>query len=89
MEHQHLRNDMKEVFVKKYWAEDDIMFYLHFQNKEAVRQIELTTNGKTFLSIDNPIEGDSMLYDQTIEELELEESDFIMKEEFDKIWNDR
>jgi len=31
---------MQEVFIKKYWNEDDILFYMHFQNGDAVRQIE-------------------------------------------------
>jgi hypothetical protein len=80
---------MKEVFVKKYWAEDDILFYLHFQNGEAIEQVEITPNGNIFLSLDNPTENGSMLYDQSLSELDLKEEDFITQEEFTKIWNDR
>lgn len=30
-----------------------------------------------------------MLCDQSLDELELEEEDFITKEEFNKVWNER
>lgn len=80
---------MKEVFVKKYWAEDDILFYLHFQNGEAIEQVEIAPNGKVFLTLDNPTESASMLYDQSLDELDLEEGDFITKEEFYEIWNNK
>lgn len=79
---------MQEVFVKKYWDEEDILFYLHFQNGEAVRQIEQTAKGKVLLSSKYPIQGESMLYDQDLEELDLETSDFITEEEFNKEWNE-
>jgi hypothetical protein len=80
---------MKDLFIKKYWAEDDVLFYLHFQNGEAVEQIEVTSSGSVFLSVENPIQGDSMLYDQTIEELDLNERDFIGEEEFINAWNQK
>jgi hypothetical protein len=79
---------MKEIFVKKYWDEEKILFYLHFEDGEAVRQIEVTQNNKVFLTIEIPIIGDSMLYDQSLEGLELEEEDFITKLEFDKVWEE-
>lgn len=79
---------MKEVFVKKYWDEDDVLFYLHFQNDEAVRQVEITPSSKLKLTTSNPLNGDSMLYDQSLNELDLKESDFITEEEFNKIWNE-
>lgn len=87
MEFQYL-NKMKEVFVKKYWDEDDVLFYLHFQNDEAVRQVEITPSSKLKLTTSNPLNGDSMLYDQSLNELDLKETDFITEEEFNKIWNE-
>lgn len=78
---------MKEVFVKKYWDEENTLFYLHFIGQEAVRQIEVTSNGTIKLTDKNPIIGDAMLYDQRLDELELTEEDFITKEEFNEIWN--
>jgi len=67
---------MKEVFVKKYWDEEDILFYLHFQNGEAIAQVEITPEGRAFLSLENP-------------GLDLEDKDFITKEEFYRIWNEQ
>lgn len=80
---------MQELFVRKYWNEENVLFYIHFQNGIAVRQIEETTKGKVFLSLENPQQGESMLYDQSFDELDLTESDFINEEEFNKIWNER
>lgn len=80
---------MQELFVKKFWGEENIWFYIHFQNEEAVRQIECDPKGKIFLTLENPQKGESMLYDQSITELDLEDSDFITKEEFEKEWNNQ
>lgn len=77
---------MEEIFIKKYWSEDDIMFFIHFSNSIAVRQIEISRGNKIFLSQEKPFSNESMLYDQSIEELELSETDFISKEEFEKVW---
>jgi hypothetical protein len=78
---------MKEVFVKKYWTEEDVLFYLHFQNGEAVRQLEVTPKKKIFLTTETPQKDNSMLYDQLFDELDFQELDFITKEEFNEVWN--
>lgn len=80
---------MKEFFVKKYWDEEDVLFYIHFQNGEAVRQIEETSRDRVLLTSENPLQGESMLYDQSLDELELNKSDFITEEEFNKAWNEQ
>lgn len=77
---------MKEIFIKKYWDEGDILFYLHFKDGVSVRQIEISPTGTKYLSAENPIQGESILYDKELEHLELEPSDFITKEEFDNVW---
>ena len=51
-----------------------------------MRQIEFKSEGKIYLSREEPINGDSMLYDQSFYELDLEENDFITSEEFDQVW---
>jgi hypothetical protein len=79
---------MQDFFVRKYWKEEDVLFYLHFKGDEAVRQIEVSDRGKIFLSLDNPIKGESILYDQSINDLDLHADDFITKQEFEKIWQD-
>lgn len=80
---------MKEIFIKKYWHEEDVLFYLHFQNEEVIEQVEITPKGNVFLSLEKPRENTSLLYDQSLDELDLEEKDFITKEEFYRIWNER
>ena len=80
---------MEAVFVKKYWNEENVLFYLHFQNGAAIRQIEVTPKGKLFLTAENPLKGDSMLYDQSLNKLDLQKSDFISEDEFNKVWNDQ
>lgn len=79
---------MIETFIRKYWEGEEILFFIHFQDQEAIRQIELTSKGKILLSKDNPVQGESMLYDQALNELELQEKDFITKDEFEIAWND-
>lgn len=71
---------MQELFIKKYWSEEDLLFYIHFQHGEAVRQIEVASKGKVFLTSENPSQGESILYDQ---------SDFITEEEFNKVWDEQ
>jgi hypothetical protein len=78
---------MKQVFLKKYWEEENVIFYMHFKNGEAIRQVEIRPAAKLFLSLSNPMNGDSILYDQSLEELDLKESDLITEDEFNKIWD--
>lgn len=78
--------DIQDVFIKKYWKEEDILFYFHFQDDIAIRQIEITSRGKKLLSLNNLVESDSMLCDQKLSELDLENNDFITREEFEENW---
>lgn len=80
---------MKEIYIKKYWDEESALFYLHFQEDKAVRQVEITPTSKVLLTLDNPMIGDAMLYDQSLEELELKETDFITEAEFNEIWEEK
>lgn len=77
---------MENTFIKKLWTESNIVFYLHFQDGVAIRQIEISEQGSIYLSASNPIEGDSMLYDQSLDELELLTYDFITEQEFELVW---
>ncbi len=36
---------MEKKFLKRYWKEEDITFYIEFINQDAVKQIELSTKG--------------------------------------------
>lgn len=44
---------MNDYYIKKYWEEEDILFYLHFHNKLAVRQIEVLSGEAVCLTIEN------------------------------------
>jgi len=78
---------MKKVFIRKYWEEEDILYYLHFENQDAVRQIEISKGEKKCFSIKNPNQTD-VIYDQNLDELDLNEEDFISEEEFNKAWKE-
>lgn len=80
---------MNEIFVKKYWEDEDVLFYMHFENGAAIRQIEITSDNKVYLDVQNPIQGESMLFDQKLDELELNDEDFITKEVFNKAWEEK
>ena len=79
---------MGDKFIKKYWEEECILFYIHFQKGLAIRQVEITDKSKVRLSLANPFQGGSMLYDQHIDDLELLSSDFITEDEFNHIGNE-
>lgn len=74
---------MTEVFIKKYWDEEDVLYYLHFVDGVAVEQIEITPTGKKFLT------EKSEIYDQSLEELDLKPEDIIEAKEFFYVWNNR
>ncbi len=76
----------KEVFIKKYWKEGETIFYLHFQKGEPLRQIESSKEGVFITTREKPFDGDSMLYDQMLSDLELDDSDIILKSEFEETW---
>ena len=63
------------------------MYYLHFVGENAVRQIEVHPDKTVRLSVEHPLCGESMLYDQDFISLELSPDDFISREEFESIWN--
>lgn len=87
MEKVHLNKSNMDVYVRKIWAEEGITFYIMFVNGKAVSQVEERPTEVVYLTIDNPVIGESMLYDQPLEELDLANDDYITKEEYLKVWN--
>jgi len=77
---------MKETFVKKEWPEENIVIFLHFQGEYAVRQLEIKANHVERVTLDNPIKERIVLCDAFLSDLELSETDFITKEEFERAW---
>ena len=78
---------MREVFVKGYVKEFDKILYIHYQNGEAIRQIEVTPTSKVLLTSNNPKDY-LIMDDQILNEAYLEPSDIITEEEFNKVWNE-
>ena len=74
---------MTETFIKKHWDEGDVLYYLHFKGNGAIRQIEIIGDNKVYLNIDEPDQA-LYIYDQDLEDLDLNKEDFISKEEFDE-----
>ena len=65
------------------------MFYVHFLDGKAIRQIEVSVRSKIFLSADHPVEGNATLYDQHLDDLCAQARDFITREEFERVWEKR
>lgn len=76
----------RTTYLKRYWPDEDILFYLHFDGSEVIRQIEVSPSGQIMLSKDNPIQGESMLYDQIIEDIDLGEFETISEQDFNEVW---
>jgi len=78
---------MEDTFIKKYWGEEKLLLYLHFKKDRAVRQIEITPTDQIHLTSENPVQGEHMLYDQQLSDLDLDPTDFITEEEFNLAWS--
>lgn len=75
-----------KIYIRKKWEEENIVFYLEFENDYASKQIEIHGDTTVRLSKDSPVLGEFFLYDQTLSDLELEPHDYITEDEFYKIW---
>ncbi|MCG2613313.1 hypothetical protein LZZ85_03440 [Terrimonas sp. NA20] len=73
--------------MKKYWAEGQTLFFVHFRDGNAVRQIEATSRRTVYLTLENPVDGESTLYDQHLDDLCAGPKDFITAEEFERAWS--
>lgn len=78
---------MDNCFVKKYWKEEGILFYIHFQDGVAIKQLEVSSQEKVYLTLDSPILGDHTLCDQRLNSLTLSDSDYISEKEFQEVWD--
>ncbi len=78
---------MKDIYTKYYWDEGDILFYHHFRDNYAIKQIEIRKDKTIFISEENPIQGEDMLYDGKFEDLEVTDDQFITKKEFEEMWS--
>ena len=79
--------ETKICYVRKYWEEEKVMYYLHFVGENAIRQIEVEPDKTIYLSTEHPICGNYALYDQDLSLLELTPADYITREEFEEVWH--
>lgn len=61
---------MTTYFIKKYWPEDNTLFYLQFQGGKAIKQIVVSTTGRVYLTEDAPVAGNLVLYNKEMEKLD-------------------
>lgn len=80
---------MQKHFTKIYYEEKDMWFYNHFQVQVAVQQIVIAPEGKFYMIAEHPFQGEHMLYDQSLDDLELQDSEFISEEVFYSVWKNR
>ncbi|MEE1207535.1 MAG: hypothetical protein UHP27_05110 [Muribaculaceae bacterium] len=78
---------MIDRYIRKYWEEENVEYFLHFRDEEAIRQIEVHPDKIVMLSTEHPVDDESFLYDQNYSDIEWNVKDFISAEEFDKTWN--
>lgn len=78
---------MKDLYIKKFWDEENILFYLHSRDNVIVRQIEIQGTRKVCLDEKNPCQGEYALADVTLSELDIEYPVYITEEEFESVWN--
>ncbi|WP_438589100.1 hypothetical protein [Duncaniella dubosii] len=57
---------MSEIFIRRYYQEENIMYYIHFIGEEAVRQLEIHTGKRLRYTTEHPYDDDGGLYDQRL-----------------------
>ena len=83
---------MDKVYIKKEGesAEGEWgTFYFEFIDNYVSRQIEVYPAKVIYLDVNNPEEGEHMLGDQPLYQLDFESSDKITADEFYQIWNNK
>lgn len=78
---------MSEIFIRRYYQEENIMYYLHFIGEEAVRQLEIHTDKRLRYTTEHPYDDDGGLYDQDFSDVEWPADSFITRDEFETEWN--
>jgi len=78
----------KDLFLKGHWEAEDVIFYLHFKGQCAIRQKELHEDRLIKLDTIHTFEGDSMLYDQNLDDLERDSFAEISEDEFNEMWDE-
>ncbi len=80
---------MKNIYTKKYWEEDNEMYYFHIENGYTIRQIVINYNSGLVLKLsqETPYFNEYILCDQILNHIEWKDSEYISEIEFESIWN--
>ena len=80
---------MKKYFIKKYWEEDNEMYYFHIENGYVEREIILDKNKNEYIKLSKVVQQrkEYFLCDQPLDSVEWDILDYISEEEFETVWN--
>lgn len=80
---------MKPIYLKRYWDEDNEMYYFHIENKNVIRQIVINYNSGLVVKLSQETTNfeEYILCDQILNLVEWQDSEYISEVEFENIWN--
>ena len=80
---------MEKYFIKKYWDEDNEMYYFHIENRNVIRQIVINYNSGLVVKLSQETTNfeEYILCDQILNLVEWQDSEYISEVEFENIWN--
>ncbi len=80
---------MKPIYLKRYWDEDNEMYYFHIENRNVIRQIVINYNSGLVVKLSQETTNfeEYILCDQILNLVEWQDSEYISEVEFENIWN--
>lgn len=78
---------MEDLYIKKYWDEENIMYYFHVHNDVVVRQIEIQDGEKNCSDIAHSLQDNASIADICFSEMEIDNPAYVTRQEFDSVWN--
>ena len=80
---------MKPIYLKRYWDEDNEMYYFHIEYRNVIRQIVINYNSGLVVKLSQETTNfeEYILCDQILNLVEWQDSEYISEVEFENIWN--
>lgn len=80
---------MKPIYLKRYWDEDNEMYFFHIENRNVIRQIVINYNSGLVVKLSQETTNfeEYILCDQILNLVEWQDSEYISEVEFENIWN--
>lgn len=80
---------MKPIYLKRYWDEDNEMYYFHIENRNVIRQIVINYNSGLVVKLSQETTNfeEYILCDQILNLVEWQDFEYISEVEFENIWN--